>query len=43
MTRLAVHRLMGLIAAGGDLPEPRVTMIDPDLVVRESTIGRVGR
>jgi len=40
---LAVQRLLGLIAAGGALPQPRVTMIDPDLVVRESTIGRIER
>jgi LacI family transcriptional regulator len=34
---MAVDRLMRLIAAGEQLPEPRVTQIDPDLVVREST------
>jgi LacI family transcriptional regulator len=39
VTKLAVERLMSLIAAKGDLPDPRVTMIDPDLVLRESTIG----
>lgn len=37
VTRMAVERLMRLIAAGDELPEPRVTQIDPDLVVREST------
>jgi LacI family transcriptional regulator len=37
VTELAVERLMSLIAAGDTLPEPRVTMIDPDLVVRESS------
>jgi len=37
VTRMAVDRLMRLIAAGDSLPEPRVTQIDPDLVVREST------
>ena len=37
VTRMAVDRLMRLIAAGDQLPEPRVTQIDPDLVVREST------
>jgi LacI family transcriptional regulator len=37
VTRMAVDRLMRLIAAGDELPEPRVTQIDPDLVVREST------
>ena len=36
---LAVERLMGLIAAGDDLPEARVTLIDPDLIIRASTIG----
>lgn len=39
VTKLAVERLMSLIAAKGDLPEPRVTMIDPDVVVRESSGG----
>jgi LacI family transcriptional regulator len=34
---MAVERLMKLIAAGDQLPEPRVTQIDPDLVIREST------
>jgi LacI family transcriptional regulator len=37
LTRMAVDRLMKLIAAGDQLPEPRVTQIDPDLVIREST------
>ncbi len=37
VTRMAVERLMGLIGAGEMLPEPRVTQIDPDLVIREST------
>ena len=37
VTRMAVDRLMQLIEAGDQLPEPRVTQIDPDLVVREST------
>ena len=40
VTRMAVDRLMRLIAAGDQLPEPRVTQIDPDLVVRESTLPR---
>ena len=39
VTDLAVERLMGLIAAGDDLPEARVTLIDPDLIIRASTIG----
>jgi DNA-binding LacI/PurR family transcriptional regulator len=37
VTELAVERLLLLIAAGDQLPEPRVTLIDPDLIVREST------
>jgi LacI family transcriptional regulator len=37
VTRMAVDRLMRLIAAGDQLPEPRVTQIDPDLIIREST------
>jgi LacI family transcriptional regulator len=43
VARLAVQRLLELIGAGGDLPPPRVTMIDPDLIVRESSIGRRDR
>ncbi len=35
VSRMAVERLMQLIAAGDSLPEPRVTQIDPDLVIRE--------
>lgn len=41
VTRMAVERLMGLIAIGDQLPEPKVTLIDPDLVVRESTVGAI--
>lgn len=37
VTRMAVDRLMRLIAAGEQLPDPRITQIDPDLVIREST------
>ncbi|MEQ1902255.1 MAG: LacI family DNA-binding transcriptional regulator [Devosia sp.] len=37
VTRMAVDRLMRLISAGETLPEPRVTQIDPDLIIREST------
>jgi LacI family transcriptional regulator len=37
VTRMAVDRLMRLISAGEILPEPRVTQIDPDLIIREST------
>ncbi len=40
VTHMAIERLMRLIAAGDQLPEPRVTQIDPDLVVRESTQPR---
>lgn len=40
VTQMAVDRLMRLISAGGDLPEPQVTMIDPELVIRESTQPR---
>jgi LacI family transcriptional regulator len=40
VTRMAVDRLMRLIGAGEQLPEPRVTQIEPDLVVRESTQPR---
>lgn len=34
---MAVDRLMRLINAGDVLPEPRITLIDPELIVREST------
>lgn len=37
VTRMAVDRLMQLITAGDQLPEPRVTLIDPELIIREST------
>ena len=37
VSRTAVDRLMRLIAAGAEPPEPRVTLIDPELVVRGST------
>ena len=37
VTRMAVDRLPRLIAAGDELPEPRVSQIEPDLVIREST------
>ena len=39
VTELAVDRLIGLIQADG-LPEAQVTLIEPDLVVRESSAGR---
>jgi LacI family transcriptional regulator len=37
VSRMAVDRLMRLISAGDQLPEPRITLIDPELIVREST------
>lgn len=37
VARMAVDRLMRLINAGDQLPEPRVTLIDPELIIREST------
>jgi LacI family transcriptional regulator len=37
VSRMAVDRLMRLITAGTDAPEPRTTLIDPELVVRGST------
>ena len=40
VSRLAVDRLLRLISAGDHLPEPRATLIDPALVIRESTGGR---
>lgn len=40
LSRGAIDRLMLLIAASGPLPEAQVSMIDPDLVLRESTLGR---
>jgi LacI family transcriptional regulator len=42
IARLAVQRLLGLIGADDALPAPRVTMLDPDLVLRDSSGGRVG-
>jgi LacI family transcriptional regulator len=39
VSRLAVQRLLALIAAEAALPAPRVTMIEPDLIVRESSNG----
>ena len=37
VSRTAVDRLMRLITAGNEPPEPRITLIDPELVVRGST------
>lgn len=38
VTDLAVSRLIELIGAKDGLPEPNVTLIDPELIVRESTL-----
>lgn len=40
VTRMAVDRLMRLIGTAGPLPEPRVTLIEPELVLRDSTARR---
>jgi len=37
VARMAVDRVLRLIASDDQLPEPRVTLIDPELVIREST------
>ena len=37
VSRMAVDRLMRLITTDEPLPEPRVTMIDPELIIRGST------
>lgn len=37
VSRMAVDRLMRLIASGDQLPEPRVSVIDPELIIRGST------
>jgi len=42
VTSKAVERLMQLIGARDHMPEPQVTLIDPELVVRESTGGPKG-
>jgi LacI family transcriptional regulator len=41
VTELAVQRLIGLIRAPDLLPEPQVTLLEPELLVRESTVGTV--
>jgi len=41
IARRAVERLLELIAGGDPLPEPIATMIDPALILRESTLGAV--
>lgn len=40
VTRLAIERVVELIAASGELPEARVTQVEPELVVRESSNRR---
>jgi LacI family transcriptional regulator len=37
VTDLAVSRLLDLVTTKGNLPQPRVTLIDPELIVRESS------
>jgi LacI family transcriptional regulator len=39
LSRMAVDRVMRLISVGDHLPEPKVTLIDPELIVRESTVA----
>lgn len=41
VSELAVERLLQLIGSA-NLPEPRVTLIDPELIIRDSTIGAGG-
>ena len=38
VSKLAVARLIELIGAGSNLPEPRTTLIEPQLVIRESSV-----
>ena len=40
VSTLAVERLLELIGAGDTLPEPKVTQVEPDLMVRESSTGK---
>lgn len=40
VTDLAVARLLRLIGAGDPQPEPEVTLIAPELVLRESSVGK---
>ncbi|MEF2070059.1 LacI family DNA-binding transcriptional regulator [Consotaella aegiceratis] len=37
LVRMAIERLLRLIKARGVLPEPRVTLVEPELVIRDST------
>lgn len=39
VSTLAVERLLVLIAAGDTLPDPCVTQLEPDLIVRQSSAG----
>lgn len=39
VARLAVERLMTLIKSGDVLPEPTLTLIEPELVIRQSTVA----
>jgi len=41
ITRLAIDRVISLVNAQGELPPPRVTQVEPDIVIRESTAGRM--
>ena len=41
ISKLAVDRLLSLIAAGDSLPEPQVTQLAPDLIVRDSSVGAI--
>lgn len=37
VSELAVNRIIELIAVSGDLPEPRIIQVEPDLLIRESS------
>ena len=37
VVRMAIERLLELIGARGDMPESRVTLVEPELVIRDST------
>jgi LacI family transcriptional regulator len=39
LTELAVDRLLGLMQATDSLPDAEVTLIEPELVLRESSLG----
>ncbi len=40
ITGLAIERVISLINAKAEWPAPRVTLVEPDLVIRESTAGQ---